>query len=173
MDTVKECSKCGVVKLVSEFYKDKRRKDGLYSHCKLCQNALTKAYSSTEKGKEIHQANYKRWYDERGGKEWQREYAKSDERRAQMEKYRQSLEGRAARRKMYVTHKIHNPGLLKAHDAVKREIEKGSLPRASAQTCVECGEQAHDYHHFSYDKDHWLDVVPYCHDCHMKLHAEL
>ncbi|WP_431832476.1 endonuclease VII domain-containing protein [Brucella melitensis] len=33
---VKNCKKCGEMKAVSEFYKDKKSKDGLRSHCKPC-----------------------------------------------------------------------------------------------------------------------------------------
>ena len=33
----KKCSKCGVVKEICEFRKDKTKKDGLYSSCKLCK----------------------------------------------------------------------------------------------------------------------------------------
>ena len=32
----KKCSKCGEVKAVSEFTRDKTKKDGLYSSCKRC-----------------------------------------------------------------------------------------------------------------------------------------
>jgi hypothetical protein len=40
MDTeTKTCSKCGEVKPVDDFYKDKRRKDGLSSNCKDCCKA--------------------------------------------------------------------------------------------------------------------------------------
>lgn len=33
---MKRCKKCGELKAVSEFYKDKKSKDGLRSHCKPC-----------------------------------------------------------------------------------------------------------------------------------------
>lgn len=33
---LKKCSKCGIEKELSEFYEDKRAKDGLQSHCKGC-----------------------------------------------------------------------------------------------------------------------------------------
>lgn len=173
MNTTKKCSKCGVVKLVSEFYKDKRRKDGLYSHCKKCQNAITKAYSSTEKGKAIHKRQYKKWYDEQGGKEWQREYAKSSAARDKRSLTRGTEESKAKRRSYYLRYKLENPGAVEANVAIRTAVRRGDIPPANAHKCAECGEQASDFHHWSYEKDDWLDVVPYCHDCHMQLHAEL
>lgn len=41
----KTCSVCKAEKPVSEFYKDARRKDGLFSCCKFCHCARTKRYA--------------------------------------------------------------------------------------------------------------------------------
>ena len=55
---MKKCSTCGVEKDYSEFYKDKRKKNGLYSNCKQChREAMVKykdngGYSSKEWCKE-------------------------------------------------------------------------------------------------------------------------
>ena len=38
----KRCSKCGQIKPISEFYKKKSSKDGLYSICKECRNKKNK-----------------------------------------------------------------------------------------------------------------------------------
>ena len=35
--TEKQCTKCGEVKPVSAFHKNKRAKDGLQSHCRICR----------------------------------------------------------------------------------------------------------------------------------------
>ena len=40
----KKCSKCGEVKPINEFYKDKSHKDGLCSLCKCCVNKKQKEY---------------------------------------------------------------------------------------------------------------------------------
>lgn len=42
----KKCSKCKEVKDVSEFYKDRRAKDGFLSRCKACQNKYYKERSN-------------------------------------------------------------------------------------------------------------------------------
>ena len=40
----KKCSKCGEVKPINEFYKHKRKKDGLASQCKCCENKIKEEY---------------------------------------------------------------------------------------------------------------------------------
>lgn len=49
----KKCSRCGEIKPLSEFYKNKRHKDGLHSNCKKCHTSWTT--------KEQHQAYYRTW----------------------------------------------------------------------------------------------------------------
>jgi hypothetical protein len=36
METTKLCTKCNIRKPKTDFFKDKQKKDGLYSHCKAC-----------------------------------------------------------------------------------------------------------------------------------------
>lgn len=40
----KRCNKCGEVKPITEFYKNRTRKDGLYSNCKECASKYQKEY---------------------------------------------------------------------------------------------------------------------------------
>ena len=55
----KICCVCGVDKLVSEFYKDKDRVDGLYTKCKPCHNAISKNYAEKLKLQEKHSVTEK------------------------------------------------------------------------------------------------------------------
>ncbi|NJN61472.1 MAG: hypothetical protein HC795_08050 [Coleofasciculaceae cyanobacterium RL_1_1] len=50
-----KCTKCSEIKLVSEFYKDKRRKNGLHSVCKTCVRTQKKEYYGSIEGKEVVQ----------------------------------------------------------------------------------------------------------------------
>lgn len=47
---MKACTTCGETLPAAEFYKDKRRKDGLYSACKLCHQSRTSSW----KGRNPH-----------------------------------------------------------------------------------------------------------------------
>ena len=49
---MKECSKCKKLKTTSEFYKDSKNKDGLWSYCKTCKSAQRKEYYQNNKEKE-------------------------------------------------------------------------------------------------------------------------
>ena len=62
----KRCSKCGETKPVSEFFKDKTKKDGYRSGCKACH----KAYFQSHRGKSV-----------------QAKHAKSKKRKASIEKF--------------------------------------------------------------------------------------
>ena len=47
---MKECSKCKILKEDSEFYKDYRHIDGLFSECKKCKNNKFKENKKTKEG---------------------------------------------------------------------------------------------------------------------------
>ena len=73
---------------------------------------------------------------------------------------------KAYRAKHYLAH----PQEFKARRAVRTEIRSGRMAPAAACECVDCGAQAMDLHHHSYEPEHWLDVVPLCRSCHQKRH---
>ena len=60
---MKNCSKCGALKELNEFSKDKSKVDGKHSHCKECQKEYRK--KNKEKIKEYN----KEWYEHGGGRE--------------------------------------------------------------------------------------------------------
>jgi hypothetical protein len=69
-DSMKTCSKCGLVKSDAEFYKDKSKSDGLASACKSCRNAILWEYRRShpdivaarqEKFKREHPNYYAEW----------------------------------------------------------------------------------------------------------------
>lgn len=58
----------------------------------------------------------------------------------------------------------------RAHYAVNRAIANGKLLPACECACAHCGVQAETLHHWSYEREHWLDVIPLCRACHGKEH---
>ena len=53
-DLVKKCSKCGIVKLKSNFHKNNKSKDGLFSYCKYCVIQKQRIYDSENRERIIN-----------------------------------------------------------------------------------------------------------------------
>ena len=82
----KKCTKCGKVLPLEAFRKDKRRKDGLQSHCKDCQNVAAKQYRKDNPEKV--RASKKRYRQENSEKikDYDKQYRKDNP-----EKIRESI----------------------------------------------------------------------------------
>ena len=157
----KTCSKCIVEKDLSEFYKDRSRKDGLYSRCKKCHNEAVKRYSQTDKGKESNRKGHCKYRQTEVGKETER---KSSQAYSRTEKGREV--SRKADRKRYQ----FSPEKLKARIAVNHTIRDGKITRPSI--CEYCFEKGLiDGHHEDYSKP--LDVDWLCKKCHKELHRKV
>lgn len=174
---MKQCSKCKKRKGTSEFYNQKSAKDGLQSYCKECtmkinssenrkiqKREASREYSHTERGVKIQ---YEYRHSE-NRKTAQQKYNKSDKGKTSQRKYDKSKKGKDNNRK----YREGNQEKIKAQTIVTRSIRKGDLPKASTLKCTNCNKQAADYHHWSYDKKYWLDVIPLCRQCHKDLHKE-
>ena len=48
-ERLKKCSKCGDIKRLSEYYKNKRTKLGVYSYCKSCHKSITNTKENRKK----------------------------------------------------------------------------------------------------------------------------
>lgn len=59
---------------------------------------------------------------------------------------------------------------MDAQNAVNAAVAAGKLPRIKTVSCQDCGEMSGVYHHESYEKCNWLNVVPLCHKCHRRRH---
>ena len=138
----KRCSKCGVEKSESGFFKDKRYSDGLGSYCKECKRVYEKST----------------YHNESSGR---REYLKE---------WRQSPKGKEMERKRGKIRYQQNRERMLAKAAVARAIAREDLPPVSTQQCMNCGEQAAHYHHDSYLKQDQLNVTPLCVQCHSDRH---
>lgn len=63
MTDTKKCPRCGEVKPLEEFYKDKRSVDGHHWLCKRCQSIAAAKYYKTERGKKAAKKRNRRYYD--------------------------------------------------------------------------------------------------------------
>lgn len=71
--------------------------------------------------------------------------------------------------KQFISYGIPKEIKRKAHQAVKRAVDRGEILPAAQQYCS-CGRTGFVLHHESYDKDKWLDVEPLCYWCHRDRH---
>lgn len=58
----------------------------------------------------------------------------------------------------------------KAKGVVRHAVKTGKLPPIKTRVCVICHNVAEEYHHWSYEEKHFLDVIPLCKKCHHKIH---
>lgn len=160
----KKCTKCGVVKPLSEYHADKRSSDGHYSHCRDCHYQATRAYEQTDRGKEVVSKSKREWYYERGGREYDRIKNASEEARLKRAEYLQTEAGKEAQKRKDAKRRELYPERLRAKLAVRDAIAKGILPPVNTLPCAECkdGTPALEYHHSSYEREDWLKVVPLC-----------
>jgi hypothetical protein len=91
----KQCSQCKIVKVESDFYKDKRRKSGLYSACKEChlgkhrkyrQEYMRKYYRSSKNKDYRKSSGYKK-----GQKKCQEKYRDTEQYKERKRKYMKNV----------------------------------------------------------------------------------
>lgn len=150
----KRCTVCKQIKPVSEFYKNRTRKDNHRRDCKVCNCKRVKEYRQTERGRESNRQGVARYLKTKKGK-------------ACYKRYRQTEKGKAVDKRFRIRH----PECRKAKDVVNHAVNAGKLPKIHSLLCVYCSKPAQQYHHWhSYEPEHWLDVIPVCRKCHNKLH---
>lgn len=152
----KRCPRCGEVKPLDSFRKNKSRSDGYAHYCKSCASAATSRWvaDNSEKRKEYKRKSY--W------KNPEKERATAAKRRR---------ENPETNRMACLKYNRNHPERRIAVNTVNRAVVAGELVAPSSLKCVACGEQAKDYHHPSYAQEHWLFVVPLCRSCHKRVHT--
>lgn len=176
----KTCFSCKRIKPVSEFYKNRSTKDGFQAACVECQKTQDKSESRI-KARRVYRKRYKQTDK---GKETEKRYLKSDAKKNCLTRYKKSQKGKIAdaKYKRSVCGRVTArrsakkqakcwPEKIKARNAVYYAIKTGKIPRPDSLKCS-CGEQAQEYHHPSYEPEHWLDVVAKCIKCHRKIHRQ-
>lgn len=144
---LKRCTKCGEIKPLVDFYPDNRKLDGTKPDCKVCFGESVKEYRSTPRGHAIITASAKHHRETAKWRETHRKYMK-----------------RTRDEKRYVQQE-------RARKHVWDKVRRNGFPRPTEHACADCGAPATQYHHESYEREHWLDVTPLCDMCHKRRHC--
>jgi HNH endonuclease len=140
----KTCSKCKMVKSVSEFAKSKSRKDGRRCYCRACVAAdhLARKAKDPEKMRDARHAQYMSKQAEYVARAASRRAEKGDDIRAKaMETYYADHEGNKARRRAEYA---ANPEPVKASSARAREKHPGRSAAYAAQWRANDPEKARE-----------------------------
>ena len=110
---LKTCSRCGIEKPFSAFYKRKSKKDGHRSECKSCGNLERVTWRN--KNREKERSTYKRYHENH----------------------------KESRNKWYKDYRKENLEKTTAHNKVAWAIESGKLKRKPCEKCDSPDSHAH------------------------------
>lgn len=146
---MKICSKCGVQKEITDFYKG-------YAKCKKCFYLVVKAYRASEAGKKVRKKEAIN--DRLSGKKKERQ-----------DRYLQTEKGKQSKKNYFAKKYSSEMGKARiaAKNAVKYAIKTGKLIK---EPCMICGEIKSEAHHSSYAKDMRLVVTWLCSKHHNEIH---
>jgi hypothetical protein len=148
LSETKICPSCQSEKSISEFYKDRSKKDGVCHSCKDCQKA--KIVKWNHKNPDKKYLHYKRWYDKNTGA---------------LKEYR---EGRKEIHNRNTVRWIkNNKNKVRTHIDVRNALRNGLIAKLP---CSVCGSVNVQGHHEDYDKS--LEVIWLCLQHHKDIHRE-
>lgn len=179
---MKRCYRCKESKELDKFHKSKREKDGRVGACKECRSKTAKQrYANPDKRERQLTQQRERYKSDsevrKAKKEYVEKYRSDSENKAKYieynERYRKTPKGKEVHKISHAKCVARNPEKIKAKSVVNNAVQKGELRPISTQKCRDCGSQAQNYHHWSYEPEHWLDVTPLCRQCHVDVHKEM
>jgi hypothetical protein len=164
----KRCTKCGQIKPLSEFNKNKTRVDGHREMCKNCRSQYEKRLkdSNPEKVRE----RYNKYNQSQKGRNKFKEWINQNKDKiAEIgRRFRRTTKGKVSINKHEQRYSAKYPEKRFAKTEVYKAVAAGKLPRVNTLTCHRCHvNQAKHYHHPDYSKP--LDVIPLCVQCHIDI----
>lgn len=171
----KPCKTCGTSAWYAHggcIYCAKKRSRKFYNDNKERQKELSREWY--QNNKERANDNSRKWAEENPEKS---KKIKRKSKRKHKEKNKQANRNYYHKNKNKISkyrYRWNKENKIKrqAHSAVWNAIKNGKLIPAKELECANCGNDAHEYHHWSYKKEHWLDVIPLCCSCHKLEHVK-
>ena len=159
---MKRCFKCKVVKPYSEFYKHPKMADGHLGKCKGC------AKIDVSKNRKVRADYYLDYDRNRPNAKVRSEHSSARNK----SKYHSDEDFRRSVLKSREKWLERNPQKRKAQVYLGNAVRDGRIFKPSI--CSHCGQEKRiQGHHWSYDREHWLDVVWLCAACHGEEHRRL
>jgi hypothetical protein len=175
-----DCEFGGAPQPIANFSRNKNTGDGLQGWCKSC----FQRYRRSPAGKEANRQGNRRYTRSEKGRATRAAYRNSPAGREAIarshDRYRGTKKHRASQRRYYHSakgtrtrkrYRREHVMVIRANTVVEKAIRAGELAHVSESTCCDCGITAEVYHHWSYKRIHWLDVIPLCRKCHAARHA--
>lgn len=158
---MKACFKCGVIKPYTDFYKHAGMADGHLGKCKEC------AKVDVRKNREVRSDYYQEYDRKRNTPEKVRLKTERNKEKYHTDPlFRESV---YENRKKWLG---KNPHKRSAQVYLGNAVRDGRIFKPSV--CSHCNEEKRiQGHHWSYEREHWLDVIWLCAPCHGKEHRRL
>ena len=169
----KICSYCEQWVPLVAFHRHKIAPDGLQYRCKKCSSIIHRAYRATEQGLAVCRAADKRHKMSERCKATRKRYIERGKYAVIKRRYHLSEKGKQQRRASTKRARERYPAKKRAIEAVQQAVSKGTLPNVASCACSDCSTQAEEYHHDSYEKEHWLNVTSLCRRCHRTRHSKI
>ena len=173
----KVCKTCGITKLLEEFPKHKRYKDGYYGHCKLCNGKKTKEWElkNNDKKKEIR-TRYRENNREEIREKDRENYRKDPEKfRAKARKnqaiYFKTPKGKEKYKIQGEILRKKYPEKARARSLLSNAVCDGKIIRPNKCSLCLCENSKIEAHHPDYSRPY--DVVWLCKSCHFVVHGRI
>ena len=173
----KKCTRCGEIKMLTEFVKHTSYKDGHYSRCKTCTRELEKTWRINNQDKKRESRAKYRENNRENIREMDRQYyADNHEKRLEtarkaQQKYYKTEKGRE---KYDIQNKVcrkRHPEKAKARSLLSNAICDGKIIRPTKCSLCSSDQFAIEAHHPDYSKPY--EVILLCRSCHGIVHRKI